>query len=80
MTPEQKSGLARLMLRLPEQRHQLESAAEDWIIEAYGDYERATLAYVHWAQRLGPSADSAADTFHRIVIELEQEIAAAVAG
>jgi hypothetical protein len=79
MTQEQKSGLARLICRLPQRRRELENAADEWIFEVYGDYERATRACLHWTQRLGPSADALADAFRRIVVELEEEISAAVA-
>ncbi|MGO4407716.1 hypothetical protein AB4Z10_26080 [Bosea sp. RAF48] len=79
MTPQQKSGLARLILRWPKRRGELERAAEGSILDLYESYELASLAYIQWTQKTEPAAAAIADDYRRIVIELEQEIAAALA-
>ncbi|MGO4176001.1 hypothetical protein [Bosea sp. TAF32] len=79
MTPEQKAGLARLMLRWPERREQLKRAAER-CIDLYEGYELAWRAYVRWTQQTEPNAAAIAEEYRKILIELELEIAGFLAG
>jgi hypothetical protein len=80
MTPEQKSGLARLMLRWPERRGELERAAHGSVLDLYESYELESLAYIRWSQKAEPAAVVIAADYRRILIELEHDIAAALAG
>lgn len=74
MTPEQRSGLARLLLRWPSRRDELMRAIESPMAEMFESYELASVALVHWSNKLTPQANAVSEDYRRIVSELEEEI------
>ncbi|MBW4656612.1 MAG: hypothetical protein KME20_26745 [Kaiparowitsia implicata GSE-PSE-MK54-09C] len=76
MTPEQRSGLARLMLRLPHVRAALPRAVDvnPLLRELCGDYEVATVASKHWAVSMAAQAPEIAHEYARALLEIEREV------
>lgn len=75
MKPEQRSGLARLMLRWPDRRAELERAAEGPILDLYESYEEASLACAKWARQTDSAAIAITEDYRRLLGDLEDEIA-----
>lgn len=78
MTPQQRAGLARLLLRWPSRRDELVRASESPVAEMFESYEIASVALIHWSGKTEPGAMAVAEDYRRILIELEMEIGAAL--
>lgn len=74
MTPEQRCGLSRLMLRWPERRHQLAQAHDTSLADLYESYETASVAFAHWSIAATPEAEAFAAEYRQLIAELEGEI------
>lgn len=79
MTPEQKSGLARLMLRWPKRRQLLATLSAPSLLDLCADYEAASVALARCAQKRGADAVGIAEDYQRILRELEDEFGIALA-
>lgn len=75
-THEQRAGLARLMLRWPEDRAALreKGASDEILLDLCESYDLACNAAAHWSKLDTPGAAGIADEYRSIVFELEFEV------
>lgn len=75
-THEQRAGLARLMLRWPEDRTALreKGASDEILLDLFESYDLACNAADLWAKSDMPGAAEIADEYRSIISELELDL------
>jgi len=70
-----RRGLARLMLRWPDRRSQLERASERAsIADLYSAYDMACSAVEHWSHSNEPNAEDRLNEYRALVSATEKDI------
>lgn len=74
MTPRQKAGLRRLMLRLPERRAELSAVSDGTMLEIFESYDLAASAFNYWVGLTTPDDRAIAGQYQDMIAQLEAEI------